>query len=426
VLRAAARERVPVTPRAAASSALHNAVPVRGGWVLDVNDLRGDIELDTVRQTTRVLPATTWSEFDDALQRQGFAVQSYPSSAVSATVGGWVSMQGHGLGSLKHGGVGEQLVSLQVALPGGKLVTLTRESDPPLNWFVAAEGTLGVITQVELRVRPCPAAESHHLFVFDDLTTLGQNVMALSHTEPRPFTLFFADSGYLRLLGRGQFPIPLELPLSVFPVSPQGLLLVNFQGERAEVNQGRETLTQLPVRELPADLALEEWNLRLFHLRTKRAGPSLLAAEMWVPLSGLSRYFMSVRALAQSGHLLIGTYGFAVGPEWALVMSLYPTNERHPEKYLPALAFTKWLQDLGARCGGRPYGVGLFNTAYLPRLFSRARLQELKRRKAWLDPSGIMNPGKLYQASFPFRPFSLAVGSLVLGAAHFGMGRERP
>jgi glycolate oxidase len=74
-------------------------VPVRGGWVLDVNDLRDGIELDAGRQTVRVLPATTWFELDDALQQKGFAVKSYPSSAVSATVGGWVSMQGHGLGS---------------------------------------------------------------------------------------------------------------------------------------------------------------------------------------------------------------------------------------------------------------------------------------------------------------------------------------
>ena len=426
VMRQAAQEHIPVTPRAAASTAFYNTVPVHGGWVLDVNDLRGGIDLDQARQTVRVLPATTWAELDDVLQLKGFAVKAYPSSAISATVGGWVSMQGHGLGSLQYGGVSEQLISLQVALPNGELVTATRDSIPPLDWFVAAEGTLGVITQVELSVRTRPAAESHHLFAYDDLNTLGQSVIDLAHAQPRPFTLFFADSGYLRLLSRGKFHVPLDLPPAIFPVSQQGLLMVSYQGEPAEVRRGHEALSPLPGRELPADAALEEWTLRLYHLRTKRAGPSLLAAEMWLPLARLPNYLNAVRNLAQRGHVLIGTYGLAVSPEWALVLSLYPTDERQTVRYLPALVFTKWLQDLGARHGGRPYGVGLFNTAYLSRLFTRARLETLRQRKAQLDPLGIMNPGKLYQPSFPFWDATFTLGAPVMGTAHLLLGRERP
>jgi glycolate oxidase len=426
VMRQAALGRIPVTPRAAASTSYYNSVPVRGGWVLDVNDLRDGIELDTTRQTVRVLPATTWFELDDALQQRGFAVKSYPSSAVSATVGGWVSMQGHGMGSLKYGGVGELLVSLQVALPNGELVTVTRESDPPLDWFVASEGTLGVITQLELTVRPRPAAESHHLFTFDDLNALGLNVASLARAEPHPFTIFFADSGFLRLLARAGFHIPHDLPQSHFPVSEKGVLLVSFQGEPSEVNQGKDRLTRVAGCELSSDLALKEWNMRLYHLRAKRAGPTLLAAESWLPIDALHHYLTSVKALAEHSRLLIGTYGLAVAPDMALVMSLYPTDERNTVKYLAALGFTKRLHDLAARYGGRPYGVGLWNSAYLPRLFSRTRLAELKRRKARLDPSGIMNPGKLYQTSFPLWPITFGIGAMVLGAAHVALGRERP
>jgi glycolate oxidase len=264
------------------------------------------------------------------------------------------------------------------------------------------------------------------LFAFDDLKALSQNVASLSRAEPRPFTIFFADSGYLRLLARAGFHIPIDLPPSLFPVSEKGLLLTSFQGEPAEVKRGKDALTRLPGRELSSDLALEEWNLRLYHLRTKRAGPSLLAAEMWLPLDALPQYLKSVKTLADRNHLLIGTYGLAVAPDWALVMSLYPTDERDTVRYLPALVFTKWLQDLGARYGGRPYGVGLFNGAYLSRLFSRTRLDELRRRKARLDPSGIMNPGKLYQALFPFWPITFDLGAPVLGTAHTVLGRERP
>lgn len=427
VLRQAVNERIPVTPRAAASTSYYNSVPLRGGWVLDMNDLRDEIEVDTAKQTVRVLPATTWSDLDDALRQKGFAVKSYPSSAVSATVGGWVSMQGQGIGSLKYGGVGDQLISLQVALPfvHGGLRTITRRSDPPLHWFVAAEGTLGVITRVELGIRPRPAAESHHLFAFDDLNTLGRTVVSLARIEPRPYTIFFADSGYLRLMERAGFDIPLELPQSTFPISKKGMLLVSFQGEQFEVTQGREKLLHTTGKELPSDLALDEWNQRLHHLRTKRAGPSLLAAEVWLPIDKLPHYLISVNKLAEQNHLLIGTYGFVVAPDKTLIMSLYPTDERRTVKYLAAIGFTKRLHDLAAHYGGRPYGVGLWNTAYLPRLFSHSQLTGLKHRKALLDPFGIMNPGKLYRASFPLWPISFVPGATVLSELHLSLGRDR-
>ena len=416
VLRYATRERSPVTPRAAASTAYYNTVPVRGGFVLDVNSLRGILDVNTARQSVQVLPATTWFELDDALRLKGFAVKSYPSSAVAATIGGWVSTQGHGMGSLTYGPLSDQLISLQVVLPNGEIRALTRDSDPPLDWFVAAEGTLGVITQIELSIRPRPASESQHLMAFDDLNLLGDDVQTLAQSEPRPFTIFFADAGYLELLRRAGFTAPAE----------KGVLLTSFQGEMDEVRQNAAALAQLRGRELPSELALEEWNLRLYHMRTKRAGPSQLAAEQWLPLKNLPGYLQAVKQLADRHRLLLGTYGVVVSREQVMVMTIYLADERHTASYLCAIGFTKRLHDLGARYGGRPYGVGLWNTPYLSRLFDRAQLAELKQRKARLDPAGIMNPGKLYQAAFPLWPITFVPAAEALALAHTTLGRMRP
>lgn len=412
VIGQAARLGLAVTPRAAASTSYYNAVPVRGGLALDLNGLRHGVSLDMARETVRVLPATTWAELDDALRRQGAAVKSYPSSAVAATVGGWVSTQGHGIGSLQYGAVADQLVGLEVVLPDGRLRELTRDSDPPLSWFVAAEGTLGVITAVELRVRPAPAAESHHLFAFADLGALGASALELAHSRARPYTLFFADAGYLALLAQAGFHTPCD------PATARGLLMVSFQGEPRAVAAGRAALARVPGRELAPELALEEWGLRLFHLRSKRVGPSLLAAEIWLPLRNLGAYLDAVGELATRSRQRIGSYGLAVAPDWAQVMAIYPTDERRTAPYLAAIGFTRSLHELGARYGGRPYGVGLWNTPYLGRLFTRAELAELRRRKARLDPAGIMNPGKLYAAPFPLWPATFGPAAAALSAAH--------
>lgn len=415
----AVRERVPVTPRAAASTSFYNAVPLRGGLVLDVNDLHAGPDLDPVRRTVRVGPAVTWFQLDDQLRRHGFAVKAYPSSAVSATVGGWISMQGHGLGSLQSGGVGEHLLSLRVVLPNGELVTVTRETDPPLEWFLAAEGTLGVIVEAELSVRPRPAAEAQHVRAYTSVAELGASVAALARSEPRPFTVFFGDAGYLDLLKQGGFHVPADPDTGV-----RGLLMAAYEGEPDDVGRGQAFLHSLAGRELPAETALDEWALRLFHLRTKRAGPSLLAAEMWLPIENVGSYLRDVAQLAARTRLTIGTYGLALTPAQAQVMSLYPADERHTASYLAAIGFTKALYDLGARLGGRPYGVGLWNTAYLGRIFTGRQLAELRARKARLDPAGLLNPGKLYAASFPLWPIAFGPGAAVLGAAHPFLNRR--
>ena len=431
-VRYASRQRIAVTPRAAATTSYYDAVPVRGGMVLDLNGLRGLVALDPDRQTARVLPGTTWFELDEALGRQGYTVKSYPSSAVAATVGGWVSTQGHGIGSLRYGPLGSQIIGLEVVLPDGEARGLSRESDPPAAWFVAAEGTLGVVTEVELTVRPLPAAESHHLLAFADFASLQSAVLSLCRAEDRPFTIFFADGSYLALLARAGFQTPLETEVP----SPgedarssagraTSIALASFQGDAAAVGRGRDALLALPGRELPGDVALAEWALRLYHLRCKRAGPSLLAAEQWLPLAALAGYLRAVKALAGRHRLTIGTYGYAVTPEQALVMSIYPADERRPVSYLAAVGLTKRLHDLGARHGGRPYGVGLWNTPYLARLFNRSQLAELRRRKARLDPTGIMNPGKLYGAPFPLWPATFALGAGALSAAHSILQRVR-
>jgi glycolate oxidase len=407
-VRQAVAQNMAVVPRAAASTALFQTVPLRGGLVLDLNELAGVVSLDEARQTVTVQAGTRWLDLERALQPYGLALKSYPTSAVTSTVGGWFNTQGHGLGSLKYGSLLSQINRAEVVLPDGRIVSTTPDSEPPLAWLAGSEGTLGVVTEIELAVRSAPLVETNHLLAFVELADLQTATATLARSEPRPYTLFFSDEGYARMLAESGFEVPTTQPI----------LLVNYQGDAADVTRGQSRLAGLPGRSLEAALALAEWQHRLYHVRVKRGGPSLLAAEMWLPVDRLAGYLAEVQAMSRKFRTPIGSYGLVVSPDQATVMSLYHCDARQSFDYTLALGLTAQLYGLGARFGGRPYGVGLWNTPYLAQIFSSRQLAEWRARKHALDPAGRFNPGKLYRAPFPLWPVVFKPGTAALALAY--------
>jgi FAD/FMN-containing dehydrogenase len=396
-----------VVPRAAGTTTLYNAVPVHGGLVIDLSQMNRLVAIDADRHAVTVQAGIRWMDLERVLLPHGLAVKSYPSSAVTSTVGGWLSTQGHGLGSLKYGPFLNQVVRAEVIMPDGQIRRITPDTHPPLDWFATAEGTLGVLTEIELSVRPVPIAVEHVLLAIGDIHDLQAALVYLARNEPRPYTLFFSDSTHARMLAHSGFSAP----------TSKNLLLVSYQGEAAEVAQGKDRLMQSSWGEtLANELAVEEWNDRLYHLRVKRGGPSLLAAELWLPVEKLAAYWLAVKDFSRKFRVRIGNYGLVVSPHQAMLTSVYHSDFRHRLDYTLALGLIDQLYRLGARYGGRPYGVGLWNTPYLSQIYSRQQLDELRARKRALDPANRLNPGKLYQAPFPLWPitFKIGAGSLAL------------
>jgi glycolate oxidase len=423
IVRYAYERRLPITPRAAATTVYWNAVPLRGGLLLDLNGLRGLVSLDEANLTATVLPGTRWQELERALARRGYALLSYPTSAPAATVGGWISMEGHGIGSLKHGGVAGQVTRLEVVLADGSVAYAPGAAEAPgaltAIRFVGAEGTLGIITRVELRVRRRPAAMSHHLLVFPEMTALQGAAEALTGASPRPFYAHFAAPGYGQFLRRAGFA----------PAADGPLLALTYDGDPGETAAGADNVRREAARwggqPLPPAAAAHEWDERFLALRLKRGGPSVLGAESWLPLDRLASYEAGVAALSRQQGLLMATYGTVVAPGQATVMSLYPCDEARPASYVLALSLTKKLYDVAFRHGGRPYGIGVWNTPYLARAFSHAGLTERRSYKARMDPLNILNPGKAYRPPLLLWPPLFKLGMELLAGLRRGGRRVR-
>ena len=395
---------LPVTPRGSASSGFFNAVPVKRGICLDLCGLDQIEDVDEQSSTVMVGAGCRWLPLDRHLRRLGWAVRTYPTSAPTATVGGWINMEGYGVGSLAYGALIDQVVGMEVVLASGEIRWITPDSAPPTAWFAGSDGTLGIVTRVALGIRRSPESEAHWLVSFDDLEALGRAAMDLASGQARPYNMSFLHSSYFDLQKR------------MGHAAPDGdVLAVDYEGEAEAVSQGSLRVGEAVFRQggkvLPRLLAEAEWEDRFRHLSVKRLGPTVLAAEDWLAPARLGEYQRAVAKLGRQLKTHFYTYGTVVGAERMSVFTGYLTDRRKALSYMIAMSVTCRLHEIAARLGGHPVGVGLWNTPYLPSIYSPEELAKLRGRKKSLDPQGIMNPGKHYEWPKLLSPGLFSLGS---------------
>jgi glycolate oxidase len=301
VLSYGAHHGIPIVPRGGGSSGLFGAVPKKGGIVVDLMGLSQVIEVNRDRETVTTEAGITWWELDKKLKGQGLTLRSYPSSAKSATVGGWIMTGGRGIGSLKYGPVFDQVLSMEVALADGSSKEYIRGGG--LEWFFESEGMLGIATRVTLQVRPIPEMTSHHLIYFDDLENLFEVLQSLVRMTPRPFNIKIYDYKYLSLLRA------IGHQVADFK-DRSGMLLVTYEGGREEVERGEGEMQKLIAlcRGTEIEGAEREWEQRFNILRIKRAVPTIVPTSVIISLSTLKQFYSGLEKLRKRPIALLGYY----------------------------------------------------------------------------------------------------------------------
>ncbi|MBO8168931.1 MAG: FAD-binding oxidoreductase [Thermoanaerobacteraceae bacterium] len=408
----ASENNIAVTPRAGGSTAVGSCVPTKGGIVVDLNGLQGVISFYPDDEKVRVLPATTWVELDSYLRQKGYCVCSYPSSINVATVGGWLSGRGYGMGSIRFGSLVEQVISLEVVLPSGVIKRLTRETDPPLQWFAGSEGTLGIITEVELKVRPIPETMGHYLVV-------GENSQAVLQAARECVGELSGIIHNMHFNSRLLNHALKRKGLTEDKLGDYHSLAIDLEGSPVSLARAKEFLRwvvdKYGLALMDPEVALEEWEIRFQSLRIMRVYPCLLGSELLIPVNSFHNYLQQVEALGRRAGVEMLTYGHIVSRDLTIVMTLYCSDERQTWRYLCDTSLMMEIYRVGRRLGGVPYLTGFWNTPYVKDIYSRKKLRELKRRKTLLDPGGIMNPGKVYGPPLLLQPNLYVLGMKTLG-----------
>ncbi len=187
VCRYCCERNIPIVPRGAGTSGLFGSVPKRGGIVVDLQGLCRVTRIDVRNRMVEAEAGITCGELDRQLHKHNLALKSYPSSAPSATLGGWFMGSGEGIGTLLHGPMSNHVMAGELILADGTVKPFSASEGA--EWVCGSEGALAVATRFSLAVRGAPDGVSHHLVHFPERETLFEFVRTVSRTAPVPYAV---------------------------------------------------------------------------------------------------------------------------------------------------------------------------------------------------------------------------------------------
>ncbi len=412
--------RVPITPRGAGTLGLGGSLPSKGGIVMDLSSMNRIMEVDPDGMTATVEAGVTWEEVRRAARSKGLRLGAYPSSALSATVGGWIGGGGVGIGSYKYGPAADQVRWLEVVLPNGHLIEAgfrgvkDNASGYALkNLFVGAEGTLGIVTRATIRLHPRAGDVVPTAYAFKDLKKAAYGIQTLTRSPVTPYNIGFVDGNHLRHLEEMGSPVP----------SAAGTVVtVALEGHSEEVALcNRETETALGSaggRRLSEEEADEAWLSRSYEFRVKRLGPGLVPGSVFVPTDRFPEAVDRVYEAISDLGMKAGITGLVADRNTVDLLPYYIVDDRKMLKGLAVMSFMKRLTDISLSLGGRPVGVGMWFAQNLGRVHGEGA-DVMRAIKRSLDPDNLMNPGKLVEVG---TRYDLAVPHTVMNAGLGLMG----
>jgi len=402
VLRWASANHVPVVPRGAGTSLAAGAVPIHGGIVLAVTRMNAILSIDPVDLTATVQPGVTTQTLAQAVAAHNLHYPPDPGSQRVSTLGGNVATNAGGLHGLKYGntagyvlGVQAVLADGQVIRAGGQLVKDVAGYDL-VHLLTGSEGTLAVLTELTLALRPAPATSTTGLAYFSDLESASDAVRGVIAAGVLPATLEFLDA---RCIGAVEGYAKLGLDTRA-----GALLLFGDDGSPAEVERTVAIMAQAMrdhgaasvqvatvVAESEALLAARRCALPAL----SRLGGATMLEDVGVPRSRLPELVRRIDEIAARHDVVIATFGHAGDGNAHPTGCFDPREERQRERVAAAFAdvFAAAIE-LGGTITGE-HGVGAAKLPFLAAQLGAPHTALLARIKHAFDPEGILNPGKL-------------------------------
>ncbi len=384
-----AREhKVPLTVRGAGTWGYGGAVPTRGGILIDLG-LMDSIEVNPKKLHVTVGPGARFLDIQKKLELHGLDLSTI-ASGKGGTLVGWIATGGMGIGTFRHGPVRNQIASLRVITPEGAIKDLSEE-DPEMSFFISTEGQMGIILKATLRVSKRPSRWNPVVLPFETSDSAYDFAKeAASHFSIKPEDIVVYHPRFISTLD-------LRSDFSSFP-EHRHLVLISFPEEK-ELQNLKVYLEERQLVPVDETLAIKLWEKRFLPMSVKSSGPSLLAGEMILPIEQVASYVEKLEEMGKRLAVTLYPIGHLVNPKEVLFLAMLATDNRKNVFYLDLMFIPIMLKLAVQRYGGKPYGIGIWNTPFLRHLYTREELKQLRQYKKKVDPAGILNSGKFFATS---------------------------
>ena len=402
VLKLANTHKIPVTPRGAGTSLTGSAVPRQGGIVLDMSRMNKIVAISIEDRQVVVQPGVVFDDLNHKLADTGFFFPPNPASGKVATIGGNVATNAGGVKGAKYGTTRDYVLDLEVVLPDGSILHTASKTMKCVSGydltrlFVGSEGTLGVVTEISLKINPLPQATMTCTATFDSLPQAGEAVGAIMRSGIIPSVLELMDSPSLQAVNKAT---DLDLPEveAMLLVETDGFTQHDVDGQMAVIIEAlKSNGAGKIVKASTVEEAEKLWAARkaIYGVLT-RLNHNVLAEDLVVPLSKVAEMLAGILEISKQYNMMIATVAHAgdgnIHP--VLVYDGTDPDEAERVKQVEADLF-KLALDMGGTLTGE-HGVGMAKAGYMNQEHDPVFMQVMNGLKKLFDPNAILNPGKL-------------------------------
>jgi glycolate oxidase len=395
------RLKVPFTPRGAGTGLSGGATAAIGGVIISTIRLNKILEIDVPNRRMIAQAGTVNVYLTKAVKKDGLHYAPDPSSQGACTVGGNVAENSGGPHTLKYGVTTNHVTGLTMVLPDGEIVKLGGKTEETPGYdlvglVVGSEGTMGLVTEVTIRLTPLPQSIRTLLAVYESVDHATQTVSDIIAAGILPAALEMIDTFIIKAC-EDAFHLG-------FPTDAEAVLIIEVDGLEVgldeEANRAREIAMRNGAREVrSAATDLERallWKARKQAFGALgRLGLSMVTHDGVIPRTKLPEVLREVRAIAKRHGLEVGNV-FHAGDG-----NLHPNlmfDERDPQQMQNVMHAGEEILQLCVDVGGSitgEHGIGMEKIDAMAALFSPTDLDLMERLKAVFNKSDLCNPGKI-------------------------------
>ncbi|WP_422393396.1 FAD-binding protein [Mycetohabitans endofungorum] len=392
---------VPVIPYGNGSSLEGHLLAVQGGVTIDLSEMNRVLSIDAHDLTATVQAGVSRKALNDALRDTGLFFPIDPGA--DASIGGMAATRASGTNAVRYGTMRENVLGLTVVRADARIIhtgSRARKSSAGYDLtrvFVGSEGTLGVITEVTVRLYPLPEAISAAMCAFPSMGDAVRTVIETIQLGVPVARVEFVDALAIRAINRHS---NLTLPQTQ-------TLFFEFHGSETGVREQAQTVQDIAAQHggqgfewatRPEERS-RLWNARhsaYFAMLQLRPGCRALTTDVCVPISRLAECIEQTEADLKQSSLLCPIVGHVGDGNFHVAMLIDPAS---PAEIQEAEQLNQRLVSRALRFGGTctgEHGVGLHKMDFLVDEHGADAVDTMRAIKHALDPHNLMNPGKIF------------------------------